>query len=471
MSLFNTLNTGASGMSTAGTGLGVIGDNIANMNTTGYKRNQARFADAFPNSIGTQRGIQQLGSGALNSQIVTTFEQGMLQGTGSALDVAITGVGFFQVSDGQEDFFTRDGSFALDKSGYVVNAQGLNLQGYNAQDGVVGAMVGDLQLELGPYPPQATESIVLDAVLNPIDNFQVDEIVYQLLQPTLDGTIVAPTLEEATAAADFSTSVTIYDSLGRPHDVAINFEQVDATGVPAETDWLWSAVVDAGSVDTGGGVFGEDGRALEIASGSLTFDSDGVLTSYLTAAPATPVTWPGAAPYDCNMEVGIDAAGLDTPGSLIAVGSGDSGWEDPSLRTNWVGAANNGSVSSIQQDGFTIGDLSSLAVDAEGKILGQYTNGEDLVLGQLSIATFSAEGGLERLGSNLYKQTLSSGDAAVGMAGTGNRGSTNGYNIERSNVDLEEEFVSMIQMQRSYQANTGVISTVDETLQELVNLV
>jgi flagellar hook protein FlgE len=459
MSLFNTLNTGASGMTVSGASLAVIGDNIANLSTTSFKRGQANFADAFPNTIGTLAGVQKLGRGAVTGSMSTTFEQGMLMGSGSSLDVALTGPGFFQVADGPDNFYTRDGHFMLDKEGWLVNGQGLNVQGYGANDGMVGAVVGDVQLDMGAFPPQATETITLDAQLKPLEAFTPADIDYQPIQPTLDGT--QTTMEQASTDADYSTSITIYDSLGRPHDVVVNFEQIDADAAAGETTWIYSAVIDGGGTDLGGGVTGVDGMALEIATGALVFDQDGTLTSNVASPdPNAGWMWPAAQPYVFDWEIGLDTAGNPTDGSMMSVGSR----QDDDTEAGGV-------VSSIQQDGFSVGDLVSLNVDPDGTIVGQYNNGEDRVMAQLAVATFSAQGGLERMGGNLYKANLTSGDPAIAAAGEGTRGSVSGYTLERSNVDLEHEFVSMIQSQRAYQANAGVIRTADETLQNLVNLV
>ena len=423
MSLFNTLNTGASGIAVSSTGLGVIGDNIANLNSTAFKRNQASFADAFPNTVGTMRGTQKLGAGAVNSSIASVFEQGMLQQSGSSLDVAIAGMGFFEVSDGAQDYYTRDGHFMLDNEAFLVNSSGYNVQGYQAVDGVMGRTVQDVQVDLGPIAPQATSAITLGMQLMPTGVVDPNNINYQPIQANLDG--LTMTMEDATALADASTSLTVYDSLGRPHDVVINFEQVSATGTPPSTQWIYSAVIDAGEVDLdGAGNLGTDGMALEIATGTLDFDANGDLTGNTpgVATANAAWVWPGATAYGFNWEIGLDAAGNVTDGSIKAVGDGDDANTAP----------DRGVVTSIEQDGFTLGDLSSVVVDDDGTIRGQYTNGEERDLAQLVVATFSAEGGLDRLGGNLYKASVASGDPALGVAGTGRRGTTAGSSLERS---------------------------------------
>ncbi len=451
MSLFNTLNTGASGLSVSGLGLSVIGDNIANLNSFGFKRTRASFADAFPNLVGTLGGVKQIGRGATTSNVSTMFDQGMLAGTGSALDIAIGGQGFFQVGNGDQNFYTRDGSFTMDNDNYLVTAGGLNVQGYQATDGILGNTIGDIQLDMGPFAPKGTTEITMDAILSTSTTFDaaLPQQDYEGIMGSLDG--ITNEMSTVSDMADFSTSLTVYDSMGRPHDVVVNFEQT-ALNAAGGTEWVYSVVIDGGETDVPGAA---DGMALQIESGTLSFDVDGELIDHTANAPLAGWTWPGAAPFSPTMDFGFDPLTLTGDGSLRVAGEGEE----------------NSSVTAVSQDGFTVGNLTSLTVDPDGLIRGQYTNGEERSLGQVGVATFAAEGGLERIGGNLFRATLNSGDPAMGAAGSGSRGTLNGYALERSNVDLEDEFVAMIQTQRSYQANAGVIRTADETLQELVNLV
>lgn len=430
MSLFSTLQTGASGMSTSSLGLGVIGDNIANLNTTGFKSGSASFADLIPQTIGGLAGPTQLGTGVIGNNVATYFSQGSIDGSSSAMDVAISGSGFFQVNDGQESYYTRDGSFFLDNDGYMVTASGLRVQGYQADGGVLSTIVSDIQLNNGPLPQVETSMVTADIELSP-DN---DTTAY-LSALALDGN--TELIEDVDALADFTTSVTIYDSLGQPHDVTLMFDQTGAD------TWEYYAMIDGGEVGL------TDGMALALTSGSMTFDTDGNLDlASFTESVVTTATFGGAAPFEFHLDVG-QLAGMT--GSITAAGAESS-------------------LIGISQDGYSTGQLLSVAVQDDGTILGQYDNGEELVLGQLAIATFSSEAGLDRVGGNLFQANLASGEAALGVPGSGGRGTTLGYALEGSNVDLEAEFVAMIQTQRAYQANASVIQTADETLQELVNL-
>lgn len=433
MSLFDTLRTGASGLGVAGTNLGVIGDNIANVNTTGFKRSTASFAEQLSLDVGTLGGRAQMGQGALPASIRQNFAQGGFQGTGSALDVAINGSGFFVVHDGSRPMYTRDGSFVLDSQGYVTTTGGLRVQGYNADGEGLSNSVGDLQLDLGPSDPRATGQITMDMVLSPSASTEDD-----FSSLVLDGTSGA-TMSEATAAADFTTSVSVYDSLGNPHDVVVAFERT------ADSEWAWTAMIPGGDTTAG-----EGDHALAISSGTLKFDEDGNLSRMTQDEVNTSWKWPGARPYSFDMNVG-------------------QGQRDGSVRMQ--NEAEMSSVSAVSQDGWSVGTVAEVAVDATGTVIARYSNGEEADIGQLTMANFSAEGGLLRAGGNMYVATTASGDPALGAAGESGRGEVMGYALEMSNVDLEAEFIAMIQAQRSYQANAGLIKTADETLQELVNLV
>jgi flagellar hook protein FlgE len=442
MSLFNTIKTGASGLGASGNSLAVIGDNIANLNTRGFKRGRIGFSDVMPQFIGGLNGAMQVGRGVTTSSVQTMHGQGGFQSSGSALDMAIGGRGFFQVSDGKNQLFTRDGSFRLDKDNYVTTLGGLKLVGYQAQGGQITGQAGPLRLETTPMPPRVTSLLTLNAVLDP----SVDASTTPLapLAAAADGSAAAPSLQDMTDAADWSTSITVYDSLGQPHEVTVLFERTGAGS------WTYHAVVDGGAIDFSGDGVPDDpnGGALQVATGTLTFDSEGNL---IDAVPGTgtPATWPGANPWSPEFDFGQD----NGSGNLVANGR-------------------NGSAAiSLQQDGYPTAFMTSLSVAPDGQIMGQYDNGQAKVLGQVAIARFEADDGLNRLGGNLFQATLQSGDPTLGVAGSAGRGDIAGYALESSNVELEEEFVAMIQSQRSYQANASTIRTSNESLQVLVQLV
>lgn len=443
MSLFSTMNTATSGLGAASSRMGVIGDNIANLNTTGFKGSRANFADFLPQDVFGLAGPTQLGKGAALDGISTLHQQGSIDQSTNALDMAISGNGFFVVNDGVQDFYSRNGTFFLDEDGFVINTQELNLQGYNATDGVLGATVEDLQIDLDPIAPDATTTITMTANLSAEADFATTPVAGL----TFDGN--TDTLEDAANQGDFATSVSVYDSLGIPHQVTVVFERT-ATG-----DWTYYSLVDASEIEsTALPTGGTAGAAYQIATGTVTFDTDGNLTGFTeTLTSATdPWSFSGATAGDYTIEFGLDTAGVANDGRLRQH-NGDS------------------NVSAVAQDGFPTGNLTSLSVDSDGIIYGEYTNGEEFVMGQVVLAKFPSNAGLERVGNTLFRATLDSGTPAVGSPDSGGRGVVAGNALEKSNVDLEDEFVSMITAQRTFQANARVINTSNDTLQELVNLV
>lgn len=443
MSLFNTIKTGATGLGASGSSLAVIGDNIANLNTRGYKRGRIAFADVMPQFIGSVNGVSQVGRGAVTSGVQSMHLQGGFQSTGSALDMAIAGDGFFQVTNGQGNYYTRDGSFRVDADNYVTTLGGMQLMGYPAVDGQISGQAGPLQLQTTPLPAQETSTITLNAVLDP------DSANATALDLTsADGSTTAPTIAELTDQADWSTSITVYDSLGQPHEATVLFEYQGEDGTTGGPSYTYDVVVDGSELDDGtGNPQGPGHGALLVQSGTLAFNADGTLASDTAGTPGA-ATWPGAEDWTPTLDFG--AAGGD--GSIRANGSENT-------------------VISMQQDGFPTAFLNGLSVSEDGTILGQYDNGEEQVLGRVAIARFNANDGLDRMGGNLYGATLASGDPALDVAGTGGRGTISGFALESSNVDLEDEFVAMIQSQRAYQANASTIRSSDESLQTLVQLV
>lgn len=445
MSLFTTLGVGASGLNVASVGLGVAGDNIANINTTGYKHERATFADFMPQNVFGLGGVSQLGTGAATNYLSTQFSQGTIASSDSSLDMAIGGNGFFVVNSNDQSFYTRNGEFYMDDSGFVTTADGLRLQGYSAVDGAVSGTLGDLQIDELTIPPAVTTTVVADATLSAETVVGTDLAAIDMYG-TGTGT---NTLTEAGDAADFTMSMTIYDSLGVSHDVTVLFER------SGTSDWIWRAVTDASAVyDSTGAPFSTTADSgFELASGTITFDTDGNISAFTQTdtSTSTPWTFQGAAAADVVFDFGMDTTGLATDGAVTMVGDESS-------------------VQALSQDGRSAGTLSSLAVGEDGTITGSYTNGEQLTVGQVALATFQAEAGLLRVGGTLFSASSAAGQAAVGAAGSGSRGTLSGNALESSNVDLETEFVNMISAQRSYQANARVITAADQSLQTLVSI-
>jgi flagellar hook protein FlgE len=413
MSLYSTMYTSVTGLQTTSQELGVVSDNIANANTIGFKQSRASFSDIMGANLGSQG---QLGLGARLQAVQKILTQGALTSTGLATDLALQGPGFFMVAmpDGQTAY-TRAGQFTIDNEGFLVNLDGLRVQGYQATaDGTVGGALGNLLVGEASTPPQATESVEFAGNL---DASAVDSgIAYDPNDPD---------------SYEFSTSTVLYDSLGNAVSATIHYKK---TANPGE--WETHVVVD-GANQQGGTA----GVLTEVDSGTLTFDTDGNLTAQaMTGAP-------GFLPVGATQPQPVTYAFDDM--------------------TQYAGPS---AMSFISQDGFAAGELANIRIENDGTIMGAFTNGESRALGQVAVADFSAADQLERVGGNLFRATRGAGEPVFGAPGTGGRGSIVAGALELSNVDIASEFVRMIVAQRGFQANSKAITTVDTLLGELMQL-
>jgi len=414
---------GLSGLNAASKGLDVIGNNIANANTVGFKSSDAQFADVFANSL--LGGGNAVGIGTQVATVAQQFSQGNVSASSNPLDVAINGNGFFRMSDNGAITFTRNGQFQLDKTGFIVNAQGESLTGYpvDANGLIVPSSPTPLQIPTGDIAPQATST--MGATLN-LDS--------RMAQP------VTATFNPADPTSyNNSTSLTLFDSLGNPHLLSMYFVK---TATPNQ--WSTFATVDgtpAANVDLGAGA----GVATP-----LDFSTAGALT---TPMPITAT---------------IDLAAVATSLGLV------NGATTPlTFKMDFTGTSQFGSsfgVNSLTQNGYTSGRLAGLAIGQDGVIQGNYSNGQSRKIGQIVLANFNNPQGLKPMGNNQWSETSNSGPAAVGAPSTGSLGQLQASSVEESNVDLTAELVNMITMQRAYQANAQTIKTEDSIMQTLVNL-
>lgn len=427
MSILRAMFSGVSGISAEGQALGVVSDNIANVNTTGFKSQRAIFADILGRTVGS--GMRAAGSGVQVSDVQQLFTQGALVATGVSTDMALSGDGFFvvqgAVSGVQGQYYTRAGQFRLDADGNIVNSAGLKAQGYESiGGGQMSASISGLKVSTAALPPAPTTEMAFTA--------------------NLDSSAVPPTnpfsVSDPGATSNFSTSMTVYDSLGTPHTLDVYFAK---TG-----DNQWEYHVIAPSGDLAGGT---PGSTEEIGSGSLVFTPEGALQSVSVLSPIA-VNFTGA-----------------TPGQPITLNFGTPAPNGTGLDgTTQFGSAS--SISSQSQDGYGSGDLSGITVDGQGVIMGTYSNGQKVAVGQLAIAKFRSNDGLDRAGENMWAASDRSGEAVLSAAGSGGRGAVTGGALEQSNVDLAEQFVRMIAHQRAFQADSKTITTADQMLQDLVNL-
>ncbi len=426
MSILRSLNTGAAGLRAHSNALGVASDNIANVNTVGFKKSRANFQDVLgrPASAPTPTP----GAGSTVGSIQQLWSQGSLLTTDSPTDLALSGEGFFLVSgtvsgtSGQ--FYTRAGQFNLDETGTLVNADNMRLQGYLSQNGVLGSTVQDLTISGNTLP--AIQTTTVDMAAN-LDSNSVTPAAFDPLN--------------ASTTSNFSTTVNVYDSLGNSHETTVFFRNTGANA------WDWHALVDGGEI-----AGGTAGTPTQIENGSLTFTTAGALDTETSAGNT------------------VDFVGA-TAGQAIAFDFGSSITTDGGTgldgSTQFAAAS---TTNGLSQDGNAAGSVAGITVDSDGTINGVFTNGNMQVLGQLAIASFPSNDGLERAGSGLWIETSESGPPLVGTAESGGRGSVMAGTLEQSNVDLGKEFVNLIAYQRGFQANSRIITTSDEMYSELVNL-
>lgn len=427
MSLLTALTTGTAGLQANSTELAVVGDNIANANTIGFKAGRAAFQDQLMQQLMGVNGGGQVGLGARLQAIQRIVTQGALTTTGLATDLALDGSGYFVLrgmnAGVQGQYFTRAGQFTVDNDGYLTNLDGLRVQGYsnNASGQPIGG-IGDLSVGSATAAALPTAKITIKA------NLDADAPV-RVFDP----------LDPANTSSAQSTT-TVYDSLGKAYSVDVYWNKT------AAGSWEFHAMTDGGAVSGG-----TAGTPIEIATGTATFDTDGKLDTVTQTSNFTPLnaTGPQALTFDFGDPLSV------------AGGTGLAGvtqFRAPSA-TTFSG-----------QDGAPYGALTNVQINTKGEVLGSFTNGTTRVLGQVAVADFQAADRLQRAGGNLLVETLDSGQPTIGSPAEGGRASIVAGALEQSNVDLAGEFVRMIAAQRGFQANSKTITTADQLLQELMQL-
>jgi len=404
---------GISGLGAAAANLDVIGNNIANSGTVGFKSSTATFSDIYAGS--------RVGLGVSVSGVVQDFSQGVTQTSSRPLDVAImNGDGFFRMTSANgEVMYSRNGQFTKDKDGYIINSSGLRLTGYgvNASGGISGGTPSAIQIPTTPMSPNATTGVQAE--------FNVDS----------RSTVPTKTPFDPTDSDTFNYSNAIgpvYDSLGNPHDLAVYFVKTGANA------WDTYATI--------------DGTQIQLP------------------APATAGSPMGSLAFDTNGNLTAPAGGKITlPTLTYTNGAAASNITVDLSGTTQVGAANG--MSKLAQDGYTSGQLTSFSINADGTITGKFSNEQTKLLGQVVLSSFANPNGLEPKGDNMYAETAASGAALTGTPAEGSKlGSLASGALESSNVDLTSELVNLIVAQRNYQANAQTVKTQDQVMQTLMNI-
>ena len=400
--------------------LNVIGNNLANMNTVAFKASTVTFNDLVSQSVGgNSTNPLQVGLGVSTGSISPNFRQGGIEDTGVSSNVAIQGSGFFVVGDANQRSYSRAGNFAFDANGMLVTTEGYPVQGYTATDPITGEIITSGAPSNVIVPPGVLRApgatTQIGAVTNLNSNAQVGD--------------------------SFSSSVQIFDTLGVAHVATITYTNTAAGA--------WDYSINVPGEDISGGTAG---TPFEIGAGNLTFDANGALDQVNGAAAAdvtiTGPTWAnGATATDVNWDL-VDANGVASLSGFAATSA----------------------TSSITQNGFAAGSVDSISINANGEIVGNFGTLRSVTIAVLALANFNNPQGLVKLGSNRFSESEAAGQANIGVAGTGGRGTLIGNSLEQSNVDIAQEFTQMILAQRGYQASSKSITVADELLLETLNL-
>jgi flagellar hook protein FlgE len=416
--MLRSMYSGISGLRTHQTMMDVVGNNISNVNTTGYKSSSTVFQDMLSQTMqgagapvngagGTNPA--QVGLGVKLAGISTNFAQGATQLTGRATDLAIQGDGFFAVRQGGENLYTRAGSFSFDANGALVTPSGASVLGWAANAGAI-----------NPNGPLEPVRLPIGQTLPPVQTGTV----------RLGGNLPDNEFQPAPAEpVKITNGVTIFDSQGAPIKLSITYTQ---TG-----NDTWSVEATAPNAD---------GSTPDAVVGTANLTWDAASGTFNTKAMAlTPPAAVGVFTGPVNVQFGT----LDEP------------------MTQYAGS---NSVAALEQDGAAIGALQSFTISPNGTVMGIFSNGKQEAVAQIALANFANPGGLEKVGGSMYRPSPNSGLVQTGVAGDGGRGTLSGGTVEMSNVDLAQEFTNLIVAQRGFQANSRVISSSDELLQDLVNL-
>ena len=404
-----SLNIALTGLDAANQDLSVTSNNLANAATTGFKGSRAEFADLF---AATQQGVSAtaIGNGVQVAEVAQQFTQGNIENTGNNLDLALSGNGFFTLSDNGALSYTRDGEFQLDANGNVVNDKGLKLQAYPplANGGFNTGGLADLSLTTNQSAPQATSTAQITANL-PANASQPADALFDPTDPN---------------SYNNTTSLTVYDSLGAAHTASLYFVK----GATAN-DWSTYLYI--------------DGTAVNAAPEALDYSNSGALVTPANGKVAFPSYTPttGAAPMAVTFDFSQTTQYGDTFG-----------------------------VTAVQQDGFTTGKLTGISIDSSGVVQARFTNGRSVNLGQVALANFANPQGLQQLGNASWSATNASGAPVSGVAGNSGFGTIQSGSLEESNVDTTAALVSMITAERNFQANAQMIQTDDQTTQSIINI-
>jgi flagellar hook protein FlgE len=501
--MLSSLYIGASGMKTHSKGMGVLGNNLANVNTVGFKSSMATYATLMSQTLANTDnnvGLSQKGMGSTVNDIKIDFNQGSLETTNTESDLSISGKGFFGVALEGVTHYTRAGNFRTDNQGYLVDPHGYRLQGTALTDnGAASTALVDIRLEPNAdgqvlMDPAATNLVTLSGNLGATDSLSDSQDPFFAMFKAWDGASATPL---STSEYSNYASVRVYDAEGTSHEATIHYDKVEVSNAGGHSYYEYVVGMNPAS-DARAGFQGTEAAGLLMA-GTLQFNSHGQLigVSGFTnenggANPKDLNSWtPAAFTEDGYLQFNMTTGGgattmglnfglanesgvwANSPDSAADVGTlasqlpGFDGDRDARAMTNYQGSS---STLVATQDGYAEGALYNFTFGVDGTLQGSFSNGQSEDLYQVNLFTFINDYGLKAEGGNHYSATTDSGAALQGAPGEGNRGSIQGSTLEMSNVDMAREFVNMIMNQRGFQANGKIITTSDTLLQSALNM-
>ena len=491
----SSLYIGATGMKSLGDGMNVISNNIANVSTIGYKQQGILFSDVFyaqQGNIGegwssqtnSRVALGQVGQGVQVDAVRTMYGQGAFESSNTVTDMAISGKGFFQVTDKTgNQYYTRAGDFRPDDTGVLRTPAGMALMGYKYNaDGTKGGLNQVTIDKFAKMSPKATTSVDLRFnVAQSTDHSSDAANPYFSLLGQYNSANTPPL---SSSAYGYSQDITLYGSDGTAHSATIYFD-----GAPSGSSGTTAEYLIASNADSNGGT------AQALMSGTMSFNASGQITGMSAYTPATAgstslADWNAAtltkdgvpqmtvngSPVTVNMGITAKSGWQNTPGNAASVGTDPTALASMgNAYTRAADATTNYTTQSAvtrtkTQDGYPEGSLNNISIGADGTVVGKYSNNQSMNLWQIPLCRFTSEDGLRREGNNLFSASPDSGQMDMGVAGTENYGKINAYNIENSNVDMANEMVNMIVTQRGFQSNSKVVTTADQMLQKAMEL-
>ncbi|HPV98171.1 MAG: flagellar hook protein FlgE [Spirochaetota bacterium] len=455
--MMRSLFSGVSGLKNHQTRMDVIGHNISNVNTYGYKTSRVTFQDMLSQTLSgaakpeeNKGGVnpRQVGLGMTIASIDRIFTQGSLQTTGNQTDLAISGDGFFVVAEGDKNYYTRAGNFALDRDGMLVNpANGLRVQGWMATTNERGEKVAN---------PSGTPEDIIIPIYGKVDARETSYVKYKCNLDSKMPVVPPNATGNMRASAGVTTNIDVYDKLGNNHRMTMTFWRTGTnqwTASAAITDSLGQMTLD---VPAGAN---QPNQANPSSRINLRFTPEGRLVSVADDSSPDELNQ-----GDLVVNASYRMAG-DPTVRTIKLDLGKAG-----LLEGVTQFSSQSTTKAVEQDGYTMGYMESFNIDDSGVITGVYSNGTKQTVGQVAMAVFNNPMGLTAVGENLFEVSNNSGLANVGAASQGGRGKMVAGTLEMSNVDLSDQFTDMIITQRGFQANSRTITTSDQMLQELINL-